>query len=391
MTAAQEELELALSARRLLVAHVNFYVPPAAWEPDEVLRRWPSLPDVAEAVNGNGSHVAVIQLATRTAHLVHNGVDYHFMDTEGATDAAGRGRLVASLLATIRPDIIHVHGLGFAEEACAVSSYMPSIPIVFQDHADRPPRWWRRTRWLHWLEAAAGVAFTAPELARPFVEAGLLGPQTQLFAIPESSSHFSPGGRAQARSETGLYGDPCAIWVGHLSQGKDPLTVLEGIARASTRLPDLHLWCVFGNAPLLSRVQRLVERDARLAGRVHLLGNVQHARVESLMRASDLFVSGTRSESCGYALLEAFACGTTPVVTDIPSFRALTASGSVGHLWPCGDADRFSSALIDAAEHPMSQEQVRAHFDASLSFAVLGRRWTSAYEKVLERRRKVAL
>jgi glycosyltransferase involved in cell wall biosynthesis len=322
---------------------------------------------------------------------VRNGVNYYFVDIGGATGKAGRGRLVADLLATIRPDIIHVHGLTFAEEACAVSRCMPSVPIVFQDHADRSPRWWRRARWRRWLAIAAGVSFTAPELARPFLEAGLLGPQTQRFAIPESSSRFSPGSRARARVETGLHGDPCVLWVGHLNRGKDPMTVLEGIAKASSRLPDLQLWCVFGKAPLLSRVQRLVERDARLAGRVHLLGKVEHARVESLMRASNLFVSGTRSESCGYALLEAFACGTTPVVTDIPSFRALSANGRVGHLWPCGDADRLASALVDAVEQPASQEHVRAHFDSSLSFEALGRRWAGAYEKVLERRRQATL
>src|SRR6185437_10380172 len=73
--------------------------------------------------------------------------------------------------------------------------------------------------------------------ARPFTAADMFAPSTRLFAIPESSSRFMPGDRVHARAATGLYGDPCVLWVGRLTRGKDPLTVLEGIALAASRLP----------------------------------------------------------------------------------------------------------------------------------------------------------
>jgi glycosyltransferase involved in cell wall biosynthesis len=136
-------------------------------------------------------------------------------------------------------------------------------------------------------------------------------------------------------------------------------------------------------------VQQRIACDPRLDGRVHLLGKVPHARVQTLLQAADLFVSGSRSEGCGYALLEALACGVTPVVTDIPAFRALTGAGRVGHLWPCGDAAQLAAALIAAAERPLPA-QVRAHFDDTLSFAVLGLRWAQAYAQLLDRQRRGA-
>jgi glycosyltransferase involved in cell wall biosynthesis len=100
------------------------------------------------------------------------------------------------------------------------------------------------------------------------------------------------------------------------------------------------------------------------------------------MRAADLFVSGSHAESCGYVVLEALACGVTPVVTDIPSFRALIGGSPVGRLWPCGDATRLAEALVNAAVSPPSSAQVRAHFDAALSFAAVGRQWAEAYAQV---------
>jgi glycosyltransferase involved in cell wall biosynthesis len=285
---------------------------------------------------------------------------------------------------------LHAHGLGFAEEAHAVSQRMPQLPMLLQDHADRPPRWWRRARWRNCYASAAGVVFTARELAQPFVDLRMFAPTTRLFAISESSNRFVPGDRARARAATGMHGEPCVLWVGHLNHGKDPLTVLEGVAGAAERLPGLQLWCAFGDAPLLTEVQQRIARDPRLAGRVHLLGKLPHTKIELSMQAADLFVAGSHAESCGYALMEALACGVTPVVTDIPSFRALTDDGRVGRLWPCGDAARLTESLLEMTTNLPSRQQVRAHFEATLSFAAVGRQWAEAYAQVLDDRRRNA-
>ena len=367
----------------LHVAQLNFLPAPEGLAPAEVLERWPSLVDIAEVVATSGTRVSVIQAAACEARIARNGIDYHFIDIRGLDTARSRGRRFAAALAGIKADVLHANGLGFAEDAFAVARCLPRPPILFQDHADRPPRWWRRPQWRRWYAAVAGVAFTSAGLARPFVRAGLFGPSTRVFEIPESSSRFTSGDQEQARAESGLYGDPCLLWVGHLSPGKDPLTVLEGVAQATLHLPRLQLWCAFGSAPLMEAVRRRIRRDPRLAGRVHLLGKVAHARVETLMRAADLFVSGSLSESCGYAALEAMACGTVPVLTDIPSFRALTDGGRTGMLWPCGRPDRLADALVRAATDRPAPARIRAHFDAKLSFAAVGCRWSEAYAQLL--------
>ena len=76
------------------------------------------------------------------------------------------------------------------------------------------------------------------------------------------------------------------------------------------------------------------------------------------------------------------ACGATPVVTDIPPFRALTGEGAIGRLWPPGDARRLAEALEDVVAHPPAPGEVRNHFNSMLSFAALGRRWVDAYARV---------
>ncbi|SFS19928.1 Glycosyltransferase involved in cell wall bisynthesis [Dyella sp. OK004] len=368
------------------VAQINFLPSPKGQRLAETLEQWPSLADIAELVAGSGTRVSVVQVAAHAERLTRAGVDYHAIDC--TCDRGHRGKRVAGLLDEIQADVLHVHGLGFAEDIYTVSQHLPRRPVLLQDHADRVPGYWHRRQWRRWYAVASGVAFTAPVLAQPFVRAGMFAPSARVFAIPESSCRFTPGSRAEACAETGLNGSPSVLWVGHLSEGKDPLTVLDGIALAAERLPGLQLWCAFATSPLLGAVQRRIATDPRLAGRVHLLGKVAHARVESLMRASDLFVSGSLAESCSYAVLEAMACGVTPVITDIPSHRAL-ASG-IGALWPCGDAHALAEALVRMAADHTSSEQVRAHFDANLSFAAVGRQWKSAYAQLLDHQYRVA-
>ena len=257
-------------------------------------------------------------------------------------------------------------------------------PLLLQDHADRVPRFfWRRAALRRALRAASAVTFCAVEQAVPF--RGLLSPETRVVAVPESTSRFTPGDAAGARAATGLRGRPAVLWVGHLDANKAPLVVLEAVARALPRLPELELWCCYGKAPLLPAVQGFLAARPALQSRVHLLGAVPHARVEQLMRGADLFVLGSRREGSGYALLEALACGLPPVVTDIPSFRELTDGGRIGHLWRVGDAQACADALVAAGgDRRLSRAAVRAHFDAALSPAAVGRRWRRAYEAAAE-------
>ena len=114
---------------------------------------------------------------------------------------------------------------------------------------------------------------------------------------------------------------------------------------------------------------------------MHLLGRVPHDRIETLMRAADLLVLGSHREGSSFALIEALATGLTPVVTDIPSLRALTNNGAVGRLWRPGDRQALADALRAAAAalSPGARSAVRAHFDERLSSRAIGREFAAAY------------
>ena len=370
------------------VVHIGFFSDPTERSPAALLEAWPTLVDVAEAASRAGIGVSVVQMSAHTERLQHRGVAYYFLPF-GATPAALlRNAALGTLLRTLAPDVLHVHGLCFPREVLALAALVPQCPIVLQDHANAVPRVWRRAVHRRALSLAAGLAFCALEQARPFTRARLVSAQMPLYEVPEATSRFVPGEQIAARRLTGISGDPAVLWVGHLNSNKDPLTVLDGISAAARDLPRLRLYCCFGTAPLLREVRHRIGTDPQLRERVQLLGRVEHERVELLMRAADLFVLGSHREGSGYSLIEALACGLPPVVTDIPSFRTLTGRGSVGMLWPPSDATALRDALRSAAAHatPATRAAVRAHFERELSFAALGAKLRAMYTDVLARR-----
>jgi len=371
------------------VAQVGFYLDPYDRGPRELLRAWPSIVEVAEAAATAVAKVSVLQACKQEEDFAVHGVDYHFVARPDdarpwARARAGAERLIERL-ATLRPDAVHIHGLGFPGPVSQLARRMPGVPILLQDHADRPPTFWHRRSWRKAATQAAGIALCSRDQLRPFAAAGVLPENLPVFEIPECTSRFRPADRDSARQTTGLHGEPAVLWVGHLDANKDPLTVLEALRRTAEALPRLELWCVYKSAALLPQIERQLKASPDLQRRVHLLGAVPHERVEVLMNAADLYVSASHREGSGYALIEALACGLPAIVTDIPSFRALTAQGRVGLLWSAGDPAALAARLIQGAGLLRAQHrvEVRAHFARELSERAVGQKLADTYAQLM--------
>jgi glycosyltransferase involved in cell wall biosynthesis len=370
----------------LHAVQLSFFVDPQRRTASQLLSDWHSLVDIAACAAAAGVRISVVQAHHRDEHVTHQGIDFHFVSPERpGTPLSGDPRF-SRLMHDLAPDVVHVHGLGFPRDVLALRDCQPLLPILLQDHADRPPRWWRRRAWRRGAAAADGISFCAHAQANQFNDAGDIAPHLRVFEIPESTSFFTPGDRTAARNTTGLRGNPCVLWVGHLDENKDPLAVLDGVSRVSTQLPELELWCCYGKAPLLDAVRARLNADENLRGRVHLLGRVPHEQIESLMRAADLFVLGSHREGSSFATIEALATGLPPVVTDIPSLRAL--AGEAGSYWHPGNPATLAAALLSVASGDLDARRalVRQRFEREIAAPALGGKLRAAYATLIEER-----
>jgi glycosyltransferase involved in cell wall biosynthesis len=360
--------------------------------PDDLLDAYHTLTGWSDAAAAQGHQVTVVQAFSAEATRRRGSVDYVFC-TAGPVGTRALARMHRRI-ADLDPDTVHVNGLDVPLHVWQLRRQLPrSVALVVQDHGTIAPAATgikpaiRRRA----MRAADAFLFTAREQAASWVERRFVAERT-VHEVLEASTRIVPVDRARARASAGITGAPAVLWVGRLIPDKDPLTVIAAFERLLDVVPTATLTMVFGEATLRPDIEARIRASKPLARAVWLVGHVPYVDMASFYSAADLFVLGSRRESCGYALLEACACGLMPIVTDIPSFRVLTGNGAIGALWRPGDVHRCAAALVHAARSAGRADddrraRVRAHFASHLSWDQVGRRASAIYEQVLCARR----
>lgn len=370
---------------------VNCVFDPQLQSPEALLQRYDVLVDWCRAIARSGWRVRLVQAFSADADFRTDGVEWVFRKTNGG-HSHRVGRVHDAVLAH-GAEVVHVNGFETVVQTWLLRRALPAATtLVVQDHGGAAPRS-RASRVVKQalMRGIDGFLFTSREQAAPWVDAGLV-PRDAVHEVLEASTAFRGMNQAEAREHTGMHGKPAVLWVGRLQPNKDPLTVLDGFFRCAERLPASTLTMIFREADLLQAVQREIAAHPRFAGRVRLMGEMPHHQLPAWYSAADVFVLGSASEVCGYAALEACACGAVPVLSDIAAFRALTGHGTIGRLWQRGNPEAFASALVDACAG-LSAERARVaeHFVANLSWDAVAQRACAAYDGARARRSRARL
>jgi glycosyltransferase involved in cell wall biosynthesis len=382
------------------IVQVNYAFDERIPDPDALLAAYTTLTGWSEAlVSAGASRVSVVQRFHRDAEIRRNGVEYVFRRDSTAANPWGWPCGLHRAVVERAPDLAHVNGFAHPERSWLLRRVLaPSTAMIVQDHAAGPPRGHgsdpvrcvRRAVRRRAMRAFDGFLFSATEQAAPWREAGYIGPDQVVYPVMEASVTVRPIPKADARAATALEGAPAILWVGRLNRNKDPMTILDAVERAITRLPGAILSMIFSEADLLPMIHDRLRKSAPLSGRVRLIGAVPHRLMPAYYSAADIFVLGSHHEGSGYALLEASACGAVPVVTSIPPFRVITAGGTLGATFIPGDASECAKALtlVGRSDLQQASKQVRAHFVRALSWQAVGRDALNAYRQVLGRRHR---
>jgi len=148
---------------------------------------------------------------------------------------------------------------------------------------------------------------------------------------------FRPADRAAARQRLGL-AKPTLISVGHLIDRKGHDIVI----RALENLGGFDL-LIAGEGERRDDLERLA-RDLGVAGRVRFLGQVSQDALVELYNAADILVLASSREGWANVLLEAMACGTPVVASNVWGTPEVVAAPEAGRLM----AERTPEALAEA-------------------------------------------
>lgn len=197
-------------------------------------------------------------------------------------------------------------------------------------------------------EAATGLLAVSEALAEDMAAIGLPRDRITVHYTGLDRRLFHPRNRAEARRElavrfgiTVTRGERLIASVGALIPRKGQAMLIDLVAG----MPGTHLVLV-GQGPDRAALESEVAR-LRLAERVHFLGSIDHAALPLVLAASDVMALNSASEGLANAWVEALACGTPIVISDVGGARELVRQETAGRVVPYDP--RFNPAAFDTA------------------------------------------
>lgn len=219
---------------------------------------------------------------------------------------------------------------------------------------------WARELMLDAAERATGLLAVSRNLKGEMEALGMPGGKIEVHYTGLDRDRFRPldhvGLRAKVGREIGVdlpENEPLLISVGALIERKGQDLVIGALAT----MPKGQLLLV-GKGEDEAHL-REIARDLGIEKRVHFLGSVDHDLMPLLLSASDVMVLPTRSEGLANAWVEALACGTPIVTTDVGGVRELVDRPAAGRLVP-RKLEAIAGAVRDILAAPPAPRDVAA-------------------------------
>jgi alpha-1,3-mannosyltransferase len=141
---------------------------------------------------------------------------------------------------------------------------------------------------------------------------------------------------------------PTLVYFGRFASNKGLERLIAAFDVLCDRRPDARLHLMGRDWDgLLPALQGCI-RAARHGSRISMHVDPSDADIRSVIAESSFFVSASRYEGFGLALVEALAAGLVPIVARIPSFaNILGETGKFGHLVDFDDAELAGTQMAD--------------------------------------------
>jgi L-malate glycosyltransferase len=256
----------------------------------------------------------------------------------------------------LKPDIVHAGPIQGPAFVAAMGGVEPLVSMswgydLLKD-AGRNTLWRWATRYT--MKKSAALLGDCEAVRRKAVEFGMPEKKIVIFPWGVDLEHFSP---------------PQSALPDHGKSKPDVFTLLsvrswetlygvELIARAFIKAAralggqgKTELRMVMLGSGSLSSELRKTFIQAGLKDRVHFPGQISWVNLPRFYRAADLYLSASHVDGSSVSLLEAMACGSPVLVSDIPGNREWVKSGINGWLFKDGDVGDLCQGILTAVQN----------------------------------------
>lgn len=337
-----------------------------------------------------------------------HGVDPELSDANGSIKTLSTGLRMAHSLGDV--EVVHSHtwytGLGGH-----VGGLLHGIPHVATAHSLEPHRPWKREQLGGGYDVSSWSEKNAMENADAVIAVSAKMKESILDAYPAidpdrihvvlngiDSELWQPRPTFEAAVETGnrsvlteLGVDPnrpIVSFVGRITRQKGVAHLLKAVAHLD---PEIQVVLCAG-APdtpeIEAEVTALVEAlQAERDGVFWVKEMMEKPALQEILSASDAFLCPSIYEPLGIVNLEAMACGTAVVASDVGGIPEVVVDGETGTLvhYDENDAEVFERGLAEATNALVAdKDKVRSFGEAGRQRAVTTFSWATIAEQTVD-------
>ena len=170
------------------------------------------------------------------------------------------------------------------------------------------------------------------------------------------------------------------IFAGRLSKEKG----IEILLETASQLPDNYHLLIAGSGPLEEKVRKLADEKTN----VHYLGYQSKQNMLSLIRGSDLLIQPSLEEGISSTLLEAMACGTCILGSDIEGISEVIENNKTGLLVEPNNSDELLNKilyLLPKNEKRLSMANEGLERVKKYDWKIVGKLYVNFYESLLNK------
>jgi alpha-maltose-1-phosphate synthase len=271
-------------------------------------------------------------------------------------------------------DLVHSH-TWYANLAGHLSSLLYGVPHVLTAHSLEPLRPWKAEQLgggyelSSWCERTAMMSASAVIAVSRGMAADILAcypaiPTDRVHVIHNGidAQQYRPDPAHDVLDRYGIDpGRPTVVFIGRVTRQKG----LPVLLRAAERIdPAAQLVLCAGQADtaeLQAEVTGLVDRlRAGRSGVIWLPGMLAKSEVIQILSHATVFVCPSEYEPLGIVNLEAMACGSAVVASDVGGIPEVVADGETGLLVPAGDETALGTAINALIRDPARASELGA-------------------------------
>jgi len=202
------------------------------------------------------------------------------------------------------------------------------------------------------------------------------------------TNRFFPSDRYSARKAVNWAHSGCKhfLFVGRIERLKSVDTILQAINLIRHSHPHLQVCAtIIGGDPSPENANeemlhlQSIQADLKLQDRVYLVGAQSQDTLPDYYRAAEALIMSSDYESFGMVALEAMACGTPVIASEVGGLAYLVRDGETGFHFPVREAEALANRMIRVAE----DEALRTQMGNAAATLAKHYQWSAIVERLL--------